>query len=341
MVTPNLHIKLKLQLILTLFLMFFLCLSSVYAQNKVVKAKKGDGVYTLMTRHHVSYYKYKDEFYRLNKKRLGKNNTLIAGRKYYLPSSSSGSSKKVDNQKTIALLGKDYANVKVKDNQLKGAIYYLVAGHGGPDPGAMGHYANKLLCEDEYAYDVTLRLAKNLMEHGAKVHMIIADPNDGIRDGKFLAVDHDEYCYPKKEIPLNQIKRLKQRTNAVNKLYLKNRKAFQRAVIIHIDSRSKRKNIDVFFYHDKRSKTGKKAANILLNTFEEQYRKHQPNRGYRGSVSKRNLYVVRKTYPTAIFIELGNINHRRDQKRFIIADNRQAVANWLTLGLLKDYKTNK
>jgi N-acetylmuramoyl-L-alanine amidase len=35
------------------------------------------------------------------------------------------------------------------------------------------------------------------------------------------------------------------------------------------------------------------------------------------------------------------MNHQRDIRRLIIADNRQAVANWLADGLATDFKTNK
>src|SRR5690606_6341245 len=70
----------------------------------------------------------------------------------------------------VPYFGKDYANFNVKDQQLQGAVYYLLAGHGGPDPGALGKYGPYLLSEDEYAYDVTIRLARRLMEHGATVY---------------------------------------------------------------------------------------------------------------------------------------------------------------------------
>jgi N-acetylmuramoyl-L-alanine amidase len=53
-------------------------------------------------------------------------------------------------------------------------------------------------------------------------------------------------------------------------------------------------------------------------------------------VTARNLHVLRKTKPTAVFIELGNIRNSQDQKRFVIEDNRQAVANWLAEGLLRE-----
>jgi N-acetylmuramoyl-L-alanine amidase len=50
---------------------------------------------------------------------------------------------------------------------------------------------------------------------------------------------------------------------------------------------------------------------------------------------------MKNTYPPTVFIELGNINHERDQKRLIVTDNRQALANWLRDGLIKDYEKYK
>ncbi|MBT3383839.1 MAG: N-acetylmuramoyl-L-alanine amidase [Prolixibacteraceae bacterium] len=278
----------------------------------------------------------------LNKNLLGKDNTLVSGVKYKLPGAVKNTQAK-SNIKTTSfeIFGKKYADVEITGNDLNGAIYYLMAGHGGPDPGAVGKYNNKQLCEDEYAYDVTLRLARKLIQNGATVYMITRDGNDGIRDDSYLPADTDEVCYPKLTIPLNHIRRLRQRTEAVNKLYKKHKGSFQRMIAIHVDSRSRGENIDVFFYHDKRSDTGKRSAKILQKTFQDKYNEHQPGRGYHGTVSTRNLYVVKNTWPVAVYIELGNINHQRDIQRFIITDNRQAVANWLAQGLKIDFKTNK
>jgi len=212
----------------------------------------------------------------------------------------------------------------------------LVSGHGGPDPGALGAYGNQTLAEDEYAYDITLRLAKKLQENGATTHMIIQDENDGIRAHSFLELDTDETCMGE-AIPLDQIERLKQRADAVNHFYLKDKLAFQRCVVIHVDSRSHGNSIDVFFYHAPKSKLGKMAALTILDVFDSKYSQHQPSRGYSGVVNSRNLYVLRKTYPATVFVELGNIRNYRDQQRFILEDNRQALANWLYEGLLNDY----
>lgn len=240
--------------------------------------------------------------------------------------------------KTFPIFGKKYEAVTIESQELNGAVFYLVSGHGGPDPGALGQYNGSDVSEDEYAYDVTLRLARKLIEKGALVYMITRDPDDGIRDAAILALDQDERCYPNLTIPLNQTQRLAQRSNAVNSLYKKYRWRFQRVVFIHLDSRSQGENIDVFFYHHPKSKSGKKLARRVRDRFSTNYSIHQPGRPYHGSVSGRNLYVLRNTRPTALYIELGNIQNTRDQRRFILKDNREALAKWIAEGLAEDFK---
>ena len=333
--------KKRITTVLCIVLILSICRPSIYSQEyKTVKAQKGDGIYALLKKNGLpaTYFK---RFVALNKDLLGKNNTLIIGRTYQLPSGNFNASPRLVTKSIHKIFGKKYQQVEILDAQLKGAVYYLISGHGGPDPGAIGKYDNHPLCEDEYAYDVTLRLARNLMGHSAQVYVITQDKNDGIRNGSILKPDKDEVCYPNLKIPTNQKSRLQQRSNAVNKLYLKHKGRFQRLIVIHIDSRSQGENIDVFFYHDKRSKTGKKMATNLQQTFNSKYRQYQPGREYHGTVSTRNLYVINHSYPPTAFIELGNINNPRDKMRFINDNNRQALANWLTDGLIRDFKNNK
>lgn len=237
------------------------------------------------------------------------------------------------------IFGKEFEQVDIKSTKLTGQVYYVVAGHGGPDPGAVVTFEGHQLCEDEYAYDISLRLARNLLEHNATVYMITRDNDDGIRNESFLDYDQDEVCYPNQKIPLNQIKRLNQRVDAINALYKKHKDEGvkkQRTIIIHVDSRGKGERIDMFFYHNPKSTKGQELATVLRNTIEEKYNMHQRGRGYSGTVKARNLHMLRETYPVAVYAELGNIRNTRDQKRFIIEDNRQAVANWLCEGLIRE-----
>jgi N-acetylmuramoyl-L-alanine amidase len=332
----------------------FLFAGQVWAQTdyKQVTAEKGDGIYNLLRKNNLPLH-YVDEFIKLNKASLGTSNELIIGEKYFLPvaagSGATPGNKSVKEEKpskavptaTYDIFGEEYKKVPLESTVLSGAVYYLVSGHGGPDPGAMARYNGRTLCEDEYAYDITLRLARNLISKGALVYMITRDNNDGIRNGWYLAPDKDEKCYPDLLIPTNQNSRLRQRKDVVNRLYKKHKGRYQRLIVIHVDSRSRGEGIDVFFYHDRRSSSGKKLCLNLRETFDKKYNTHQPGRGYHGTVSDRNLFMLKYSWPVAAFIELGNINHQRDLKRFIIEDNRQALANWLAEGMVDDFENNK
>lgn len=331
-----------------IFLLFFFSLTSsfLFSQEKV-KALKGEGIHALLRRHNLEGKEYYQEFIEINKAKLGKNNSLLSGVDYELPqikalNASVETTEKASAKttKTEALFGEKYAEYSIESEKLKGACFYLVCGHGGPDPGAVAKIKGRELHEDEYAYDVTLRLARALLMEGAVVHIIIQDKEDGIRDDLYLSNSNRESCMGD-EIPLKQIDRLKQRCDKINHLEKKQKESYQRAIFIHLDSRSNKKQIDVFFYHYENSKNGKKLADNLKNTFQEHYDKHQPNRGFKGTVSARNLYVLKNTVPIAVFAELGNLHNELDQKRFLNYNNRQALANWICRGFIKDYEASK
>ncbi len=339
------------------FLLLVLVLSTltIYAQNsvKTVIAEKGDGIFSILRKQGMDPIKHYGHFVALNKDNLRDSIQLYEGRKYVLPPFVEAEvevvdtiQKKATERKIIgketeySIFGKKYALVPNMSKDLEGAVYYLISGHGGPDPGAIENYEGKIIAEDEYAYDITLRLARELMSQGAKVYIIIRDPNDGIRDERILEIDRDEVAYPNLEIPLNQLARLKQRVDAVNTLYAENRGKYQRLIVTHVDSRSKGQNIDVFFYHHENSKNGKRFAENIHTTFQNKYQKYQPNREYSGTFEDRtNLYLVKKTHPAMVYIEIGNIKSAKDQRRILDPDNRQALAKWISEGVLLDYQT--
>lgn len=238
------------------------------------------------------------------------------------------------------LFGKALATYPITSRELAGAIFYLVGGHGGPDPGAIGKYQGHDLHEDEYAYDIVLRLGRELLMRGAKVHFIIQDKKDGIRNEAILKNSKRETCMGK-EIPLDQVARLRQRSQKIDQLYKKDKAAYKRAIFVHVDSRSQGKQTDVYFYHAPGSKQGKRLAERMRNTLESKYKRHQPGRGFKGTVSERNLYVLRNTQPAGVYLELGNIRNPRDQQRLVLENNRQALANWIAQAIVADYKAKK
>lgn len=343
-----------------LFFCFLFSVSALWGQQKATP-KPGEGISTFLLRHNRAPKKYYDDFIKLNEAKLGKGQTLKLGVTYLIPPvkkkvpasvTTAGSAAKKENtgkkqpprktERNEPLFGKLLANVKVTSNRLAGACFYVVSGHGGPDPGAIGRVGKHELHEDEYAYDIALRLARNLMQEGAEVRIIIQDAKDGIRDDRYLSNSKRETCMGE-AIPLNQVARLQQRCAKINELYRKDRQKYKycRAIFLHVDSRSKSAQTDVFFYHAPKSVLGKKLAVTMKETFESKYDKHQPNRGFEGTVSSRNLYVLLKAAPTSVFVELGNIQNTFDQRRFVISSNRQALAKWMMEGFIADYKRTK
>ncbi|GAB3238261.1 N-acetylmuramoyl-L-alanine amidase [Hymenobacter seoulensis] len=349
-----------------LFVLFFLISLSAFCQRgyRRVVAKPGDGVHTLLYRYGLNPRQHMRQFQQLNQGRLSRNKSLVIGRTYLLPRASAAPNRaktaksstkpasKASAKTTAAtrgtampvsqLFGPTYGRVQPRDGALRGAVYYLSSGHGGPDPGAIGQYGANKLAEDEYAYDVTVRLARVLMEHGAKVYVMVQDPNDGIRDEAVLKMDYDEVGHPSQRIPLSQVYRLRQRIAEVNRLHARHKGAYQRLLALHVDSRSAGQNIDVFFYHHPKNASGLRLAKNIHKVFTERYRRAQPNRPYSGNVSERGtLFEVRNSLAPAVFMELGNIRNQKDQRRFVVADNRQALANWIYEGLLADYRNKR
>ena len=352
---------------------------AVVAQTQTAKPRKGEGISTFLQRNGRIGQDYYQEFLELNKQKLKGKTTLLLDVSYTLPpiKPTSQQSSKAQNAPATAskepkqgeaakpaqqpkdakakdkkheigaefnepLFGKTQAKGKVESGKLKGACIYVVSGHGGPDPGAIGKVGKTELHEDEYAYDVALRLARDLMQEGAEVHVIIQDAVDGIRDNQYLSNSKRETCLGK-TIPLNQVARLKQRCDAINNLYKTEKDEYKycRAIFLHVDSRSVREQTDVFFYHREGYSKGEHLANQLRKTFKAKYDRHQPNRGFEGTVSSRGLYVLVHTQPIAVFVELGNIQNSHDQKRFVLSSNRQALANWITEGFIKDFEKYK
>ncbi len=235
----------------TFFLLFSLLMSSsvLWAQQKATP-KAGEGISSFLLRYNRSPKKYYDDFIELNKKQLGGKHVIKMGVTYVIPpvkkstpySATTSKSdekkgtkdtKEAPNKATATsrtrvnepLFGPKLAEVKVTSKRLAGACFYVVCGHGGPDPGAIGRVGKYELHEDEYAYDIALRLARSLLQEGAEVRIIIQDAKDGIRDEPYLSNSKRETCMGD-PIPLNQVQRLRQRCDKINYLYRKDRKNY-------------------------------------------------------------------------------------------------------------------
>ncbi|MEL7220622.1 MAG: N-acetylmuramoyl-L-alanine amidase [Bacteroidota bacterium] len=252
-------------------------------------------------------------------------------------SASSNGTSSSNGQRLFPVFGSTYAYTPLASTKLRGQVFYIVSGHGGPDPGAMGLRLNNKLCEDEYAYDVALRVCRNLIAHGATAYMINRDPNDGIRDDEYLDCDTDEVIWGGIRQARNQKVRLTQRSDVINELYEKHRLqgvTKQKMVVIHVDSRNQGEKTDVFFYHYPGSEDGERLAKDVHRTMRQKYRRYRANGEYHGTVTARDLHMLRECKPTSVYVELGNIRNSHDQQRIIIKRNRELLADWMLEALM-------
>src|SRR5690554_3952402 len=325
-----------------ILLIFLVAPLSLAAQDRAYPVE-GDGILSFLRRWNRIDDSYVQEFIELNTDRLNAEGGLELGTVYLIPSFHPGDvypppAEVLAQATDPAIFGPRLSKITPRSDRLKGACFFIISGHGGPDPGAIARVSNRVLHEDEYAYDIALRLARELMMEGATVHVIIQDPNDGIRDEMYLNNSSDETCLGQ-PIPRNQLDRLKQRVDAVNQVYeqVKEEYDYARAIEIHVDSRNKGKRIDVFFYHsaDKHSRL---LATTMRDLFRMKYDTHQPGRGFEGFVEERGLYVLRHLTPPSILVEVGNIQNEFDRQRILLSNNRQALANWMAQAFYEDYK---
>jgi N-acetylmuramoyl-L-alanine amidase len=242
----------------------------------------------------------------------------------------------VAGKRVFSIFGPKYAYTPLVSKKLAGKVFYVVSGHGGPDPGAMAKRGSSTLCEDEYAYDVSLRLCRNLVSHGATAYMINRDPNDGIRSDQYLNCDSDEVLWGNVQMSHRQKKRLFQRSDIINELYEKHEKqgvTEQLAIMIHVDSRSRSERTDVFFYHFPGNIQGHEKAEQLHRTMTAKYAKYRKGGYFHGTVIGRDLHMLRETKPLGVYVELANIQNAADQQRILVERNRQLLADWLFEGL--------
>lgn len=317
---------------------------SAPAGAQSIAPEPGEGIWGLLRRSGVTPTAKRVQAFRtLNADKLGRDDQLKVGVAYRLPNYEGGSTsapapgptRAAANASRYEIFGSQYEMVERRSNRLAGHYYYIVSGHGGSDPGSVGKLNGRQMPEDEIAYDTALRVARELLKDGAMVYMIVRDPNDGIRDDEYLPPDNDEYYYGDVRMSSNYIRRTRQRAEVINKLYDRNkgRARSQQVVSVHVDAMAGRNQpqIDVHFAYS--SPSGRALGSALQTSIRNQYQTHQPDRGYRGRLVRRDLYILKHTKPVAVLVELGNIRHRGDQIRLTKPGNRQALAQWIAAGL--------
>ncbi len=117
-----------------------------------------------------------------------------------------------DNYSRASVLIRDFEeaarSLPPLSSSLRGYTVVLDPGHGGLDPGAIVEsrdgLGNKVyVVEDEYCYDIALRVYRDLIRHGADVHMTVISPTNTIRtttDASLTFVNEKNEVYNSRKI---------------------------------------------------------------------------------------------------------------------------------------------
>ncbi len=305
-------------------------------------AEKGDGIYSMLRKQGIDPVQYYGDFIELNQGNLSEGSRLYEGRQYLIPEAPDsalemGTIINLINGEEYSIFGRAYVTPKSK--RLQSTVYYLISNLHGPDFDAVQRVQEKNITEEGYAYDVTLRLAKELLSHGAKVYVILQDYNNRIGNDNALEINSDVDGSSEGKMSLDQLEQLEQRVDIVNKLYLKHSGKYQRLIVTHVDSHRKAQNNDMLFYYHEKSSNGQRLAESIRNTFQRKNNRYRPSSFFSGTFSDRsNLYLVRNSLPAMVYIEIGNITNRKDPWGSLNRYNRQAFANSIANGVLSDFE---
>ncbi len=223
---------------------------------------------------------------------------------------------------------------------LLGWLVVLDPGHGGQDPGSSGRFNDQRVVEDEYVYDVALRVNRILRSMGALSFLTVQDRKTGERSLKPQEIFPDERqeAYTgTSSVVRSGTWGLNQRLaygNTLSRTYPRHRQAW---ISIHFDVLGKNKVIEgVRVIAPKGSD---KLAQALARSFAQYHRlrKNAPIiRNGDKTYGLRNLFILNggNRISEKALIELGNFNNTTDVWRVRNPVTREAYARAIAEALL-------
>ena len=229
---------------------------------------------------------------------------------------------------------------------LRGWRIVIDPGHGGVDPGAI--VANKTggdkpvyVVEDEYVYDIALRLYEFLRLRGAEVEMTLLSPNHLIRDNlpaSATFVHEQNEVYNDKRY--NQKKRsaarprsanLNQRVRIANRFFKGAKRKRTLFLSIHADNSPGRPKGPLAIYLKRNGKIDKQSR-----TFAQLMQKALDSPDLKAQIKGRSLGVLRGNKAHAeILVEIRNVHDVGEAYRIRFHEKRQRDAERIAAGILK------
>ncbi|MEY8781923.1 hypothetical protein AB9K32_15925 [Allomuricauda sp. XS_ASV26] len=276
-------------------------------QYTIAIAEQGDGIFSLLRKQGLDPVKHYGEFLALNSDKIKEGSALKLGTEYKIPNASDSFKKTgiivaPKNEEEAPIFDKELAQMSLKSEKLKDAVYYLIAENRSEG--------------DSFLSDISQQLAAELMTHGAKVYIMEED----LPKAKSA-----------NENPMGNY------VNVINKRYLQHKGKYQRVLVIRSENISGSSAMDVAVYHYNKSSQGQRFAQSIQKVFKQ---KNISNKTVDEASlifeDQHSLYLAKNILPAISLLTLEKTSPQSDSK-ISLKPNKKEFANLISHGIMNDY----
>ena len=237
-----------------------------------------------------------------------------------------------------------------RSQPLKGWRVVLDPGHGGRDPGAIvsnvdGINRSVYVVEDEYVYDIALRLYRKLRFAGAEVEMTVISPNHLIRENEPATVTfvheqnevyNDETANKKNDFSVRPaLRNITQRVKIANRFFKSAKRGKTLFISLHADNSPNRPKGPLVIFQNRKGKIDTQSR-----SFARVMQEALNHPGSPAQIGGRNMAVLRGNQAQAeILVEIRNVHDKGEAWALRFHKNREPDADRIFQGMLDYAKT--